>query len=431
MNAISCILAGIVSASIGLWLLAKGKYYAAAHIPSVLGACLVLVGVYVCLHPENYYLAIAWQYFMYVLIIHAALFCHRYWMSVITLVLILNNILFFVLGQQYFDTYADVGASAYLITNIFSLSMVCLLSYLAILIGEKAITRAENEATRNKELNITLEKLKKMNTALRDANEELEKNHEGATLDMAMAVNVQKNFLLQHPPASTEWDIAFISCPMAGISGDFYDFYTSEDQLVGVSIFDVSGHGIASGLLTMIAKSIVFRNFTTGNKKNLGKIFSDVNAHLVKEIGSIDNYLTGILMRFTSGHIEYVNAGHHEVLYKDTGNHTVSFFNRGDQSYRGSILGMREYNDVFRVYKREVHAGDCLLLYTDALHETTSRKSNNIEQFGHQRICKAFQEAPDASAEDVLNFILEQFYRFSEKEQQLEDDLTIIILKKL
>jgi sigma-B regulation protein RsbU (phosphoserine phosphatase) len=50
---------------------------------------------------------------------------------------------------------------------------------------------------------------------------------------------------------------------MSGISGDLYDFYLDDDTLSGISLFDVSGHGIASGLITMLAKSILFRTYNS------------------------------------------------------------------------------------------------------------------------------------------------------------------------
>ena len=63
-------------------------------------------------------------------------------------------------------------------------------------------------------------------------------------------------------PKNDAWDIAFEFIPMSGVSGDLYDFYVSEGEITGLTLCDVSGHGIASGLVTMIARSVFFRNFS-------------------------------------------------------------------------------------------------------------------------------------------------------------------------
>jgi sigma-B regulation protein RsbU (phosphoserine phosphatase) len=78
---------------------------------------------------------------------------------------------------------------------------------------------------------------------------------------MDMASNVQATLFPPTPPEVNGWDIAFVFRPMAGVSGDMYDFYTEGDTLNGVALFDVSGHGIASGLITMIARTVFQRNF--------------------------------------------------------------------------------------------------------------------------------------------------------------------------
>jgi serine phosphatase RsbU (regulator of sigma subunit) len=56
------------------------------------------------------------------------------------------------------------------------------------------------------------------------------------------------------PPVVSGWDIAFTSRPKSGVSGDFYDFYTNGDKLEGLSLFDVSGHGVAPALITILSK---------------------------------------------------------------------------------------------------------------------------------------------------------------------------------
>lgn len=101
---------------------------------------------------------------------------------------------------------------------------------------------------RERQLELANEELSTINRELIDA-------RDISRRDLAMAINVQRNFLPAMAPRDAAWDLAFHFHPMAGVSGDFYDFYCTAGALRGVGIFDVSGHGISSALVTMIARS--------------------------------------------------------------------------------------------------------------------------------------------------------------------------------
>ena len=77
--------------------------------------------------------------------------------------------------------------------------------------------------------------------------DEIEKSKTVSTREMEVAGNVHLKFLQKEAPLSDEWELAYYFKPMWGVSGDFYDFYEIENNLHGLGIFDVSGHGIASG----------------------------------------------------------------------------------------------------------------------------------------------------------------------------------------
>jgi len=100
---------------------------------------------------------------------------------------------------------------------------------------------------------------KRLNAKILESNRELQSAIEESGRDMSMAVSVQKGFFPAVAPKVAGWDIALIFEPAAGVSGDLYDFYTNGDELNGVLVGDVSGMGIASGLITLLARSIFFR----------------------------------------------------------------------------------------------------------------------------------------------------------------------------
>ena len=77
--------------------------------------------------------------------------------------------------------------------------------------------------------------------------------------------HVQKNFLPAKNKSFRGWDLAISYNALDNnVSGDLYDYYFTEGVLDGMGIFDVSGHGIPAGLMTILAKSIISQHFING-----------------------------------------------------------------------------------------------------------------------------------------------------------------------
>jgi serine phosphatase RsbU (regulator of sigma subunit) len=276
-------------------------------------------------------------------------------------------------------------------------------------------------------LNELVNDLQDVNTKLISTNHELEMAQTTAARDMNIAVNVQQSLLQKAPPRSDEWDIAFEFRPKSGVSGDFYEFYTDKDRIIGAGIFDVSGHGISSGLITMLAKSIINRNFITFLNEPLNKVLKRINTELIHELGTVDNYLTGILLRFTDENFEYVNAGHTELVLK-RGGFEAKIIQPKDEDIKGYFLGVPEMGSQFRSLNFKTAPNDCFLLYSDCVIETVNPQG---ETFGMERLLSLLNSfKSEVAVSTLVATIVNELYLFSGS-KQLNDDLTLIALKKL
>ena len=293
-----------------------------------------------------------------------------------------------------------------------------------ILIGEK-FSIEETDVVKNlsiltSEISKISHELKKKNHALLEADSIYQK-------DLAMAVNVQSAFLEQTPPVSKNFDIAFTFRPMNGISGDFYDFYIREGILEGVGIFDVSGHGIASGLITLIAKSIIFSIFRKNSSCHLNTIMQKINRKLIDNIGSIDSYITGILLKINGNILEYANSGHPDLLHKSAATGKIKkIVNDDGTSITGPFLGVEIMESDFESVNVVLEKGDSIILFTDSLLETTG---NDLKTYD-ERILEVLSNAPDETAQSLLDYLLNDFHSSIENENSIRDDLTVIVLKK-
>jgi serine phosphatase RsbU (regulator of sigma subunit) len=286
--------------------------------------------------------------------------------------------------------------------------------------------RTQQLSDANKELEQAYYELKSTHNELKEA-------RRIADLDMKMAVNVQSSFLMKSPPPSNDWDAAFLFRPMSGVSGDMYDFYLADDgTLVGASLMDISGHGISSGLLTMIAKSTIYRHFMEGYEQELklNQTMVRINSELISEFNNMDKYLTGIILKFNDRIVEYVNAGHPELIIKKHDNQRSFIVAPKNQEYKARFLGleaMRFSERDVRPIRFTVKKGDVLCMFSDCLNESLNKEN---KEFGIQGVMSALNSSGENdSADEVLNHIISNLYRWIGSDK-MKDDLTIMVLRK-
>ena len=301
--------------------------------------------------------------------------------------------------------------------------------------NEKVLEHSEQARKEVEDLNKTLEDkveertrdLTESNKNLEEANEQLASINRRAERDMALAVNVQRAFYPHTSPEVQGWQVAYVFNPMAGVSGDLYDFFCEDDVLKGCCLFDVSGHGIASGLVTMLSKTIIAREFEKGENLPLAKVMLNINDAIGHDRGDIENYLTGILLRIQDNKVEYVNGGHPALLCRSGSSGRVFQAKVNDESSEGTLVGIRELPASFTGINFNMKSGDSLMIYTDCLYES---RNENGEEFGAERVAEIFSNVGNGSAQDQLSRLIRQFREFTGN-VPLNDDLTIIILKKL
>lgn len=253
----------------------------------------------------------------------------------------------------------------------------------------------------------------------------LENEKKRALKEIELASFVQQSFYNLRLPDFKNFEVSYYNKPMAGVSGDLYDFYFSKDVLEGFGLFDVSGHGISSGLVTMLVKNIINDEFYKGKKLKLEDVMSITNDRIIVQKGNVENYLTGILARVTGNSIEFVNAGHPLVMHYKKKENKIELIKRGESS-ESSVIGISDFPVNFECVKIDVEKGDLLLLYTDGLTETMNR---NREEFGIERLKRTFLKNSDEKIADQINLIVEEAKTFANR-AKITDDITLLILKK-
>lgn len=269
------------------------------------------------------------------------------------------------------------------------------------------------------------EELTKSNSALEETNAHLKYEIERAEKEIELASFVQQSFYNIQLPDFKNFEVAYYNRPMAGVSGDLYDFYFTKDTLNGFGLFDVSGHGISSGLVTMLVKNIINDEFNKGKKLPLEEVMNITNERIITQKGNVENYLTGILARINGNNIDFVNAGHPNVIHFKAKTKNLELIKRGNTIESG-IIGISGFPVNFECVSVPIEKGDILLLYTDGVTETMNR---NREEFGLERLKRTFLKNTDLKLNEQIQNIVDEAKTFANR-TKIADDITLVMLKK-
>lgn len=242
--------------------------------------------------------------------------------------------------------------------------------------------------------------------------------------ELRLAQVVQQSFFKHNETIYKDWAISYYNKPMAGVSGDFLDIYSSGEKLEGIGLFDVSGHGIASGLVTMLVKNIIFQEFTNGKSDKLKSILDRINIRYIKEKGNIENYLTGILARLHDDKVEFINAGHSMPILYNAKEDSANYLEDDNTAF--GAIGLPDIPTNFVSHTVEMSRGDELIFFTDGATEATNKQG---EDFGKDRLLKSIFRNADRPLTTQVNCIISDILTFIGDKPQ-NDDITIIILKK-
>ncbi len=132
--------------------------------------------------------------------------------------------------------------------------------------------------------------------------------------ELEIARELQVNLLPKSPPCVAGLEIADRSEPATEVGGDYFDYLPLDNDRLGIVVGDVSGHGMASGLLMAIAKSAIHTHVQSGGTPAV--LMEHLGETLLKM--SADNHFMTLVfaeLDVASGRFSYANAGHHYPLH--------------------------------------------------------------------------------------------------------------------
>jgi sigma-B regulation protein RsbU (phosphoserine phosphatase) len=211
-------------------------------------------------------------------------------------------------------------------------------------------------------------------------------------------------------------EMAGFTAPAELVGGDFFDFISVSDRIVGVAIADASGHGLPAALQV--------RDVYTGLRMGVERDFKI--ARTVERLNRIIHQ-SRMTTRFVSlfygeieedGNLMYVNAGHPHPLH----------FHRGGVTplvQTGMVLGPSATSTYSRGFRR-LEKGDAVLLYTDGMVE--AHDGAGVE-FGIGRLTRAYLEVKDRPCDEIARTLVQKVREFT-GDADPEDDRTVVLVRR-
>lgn len=241
--------------------------------------------------------------------------------------------------------------------------------------------------------------------------------------ELRTAREVQRILLPQYNPSIEGYRVAGTNTPARIISGDYYDFIDLGGKRWGLVIADVSGKGVAAGLLMAMCRSVL--RCVAMDETSPAKVLALVNRQLFPDIRE-DMFISMayLILDGESGEAVMARAGHDPAFWfhKESGEVTQI-------KPPGLAVGIDE-GDVFERVTKDfafrIEPGDCLLLHTDGVKEALNDEDT---EYGLERMKQAFVQSSPLGAEAVLNQMQRALKDFTGDAPQM-DDITMVALEK-
>lgn len=258
------------------------------------------------------------------------------------------------------------------------------------------------------------------------------------SMDLDTARRVQEALLAIDPPETIALKIVRRCVSATTLGGDFYTFVNKtrpnlsgasaikgiiefddhEDNIMGIAIGDVAGHGVSSALVMALSSGLLGR--IGQNNHSPAVIFQRANLDIQKFISqSHISHVTAFycVINLDKMTLTFTGAGHPAaILLHQDGTHSIL-------ESTGIFLGMYP-DEQFVDETISINTGDRLLLFTDGIVETVN---SNQEPFGVDRLITHAKEGLLQPSEYFLEDVFKTLVTYRCGQLQRDDQTLVVV----
>ncbi|MFP4190978.1 MAG: SpoIIE family protein phosphatase [Candidatus Hydrogenedentota bacterium] len=280
----------------------------------------------------------------------------------------------------------------------------------------------------------TERRLQETKEELESANAKITRANQRMKQDLEAAAKVQRNLLPTALPEIERLRFAWSLEASEELSGDILNVIHLDDDQVGMYILDVTGHGVASSMLSVTvshlltpirsATSLVFER--AGGPSQVYRVASPgkVATRLSRrfrwdlETGQFFTFLYGIL-NFRDNTFRYACAGHPPPILV-AGGEARPLEGTGDLP-----IGLASPRAAFAEARINLEPGTRLYLYSDGIEEAMNTQG---ELFGLERMLHHLTEHAGSPLRESVNSLVERTRQWREGARQ-EDDTSLVAVE--
>ncbi|MCP4137902.1 MAG: SpoIIE family protein phosphatase [bacterium] len=240
--------------------------------------------------------------------------------------------------------------------------------------------------------------------------------------ELKTAEQIQATLLPEQLPEVKGIEFGAFYSAQTESGGDYYDVIDLGNKSLGITVADVSGHGVGSGLVMAMTRTLLHTYCKkTANSK---KILEIINDYLYENTAS--NYFVTMfygVLNLATLKLNYTSAGHNQgILLRKN--------NLKELPGGGIALGAASnatFTPLADIKELQLQKGDYFIQATDGIDEAMDADNN---EFGLERFHKALMENYGKSSQEMVDGVIKKVNKFTGKTPQ-HDDVTIIILRVL
>jgi serine phosphatase RsbU (regulator of sigma subunit) len=243
----------------------------------------------------------------------------------------------------------------------------------------------------------------------------LEAENERKTRELEEARQLQYSMLPKELPQLPHIDIAVYMKTATEVGGDYYDFHIHPDGTLTVILGDATGHGMMSGMMVSIMKSLFMSDRTN---KSLKPFFENASASIK------DMQLGRLMMALTC-----VQINNNRIVTANAGMPPLYIYRKNSQSVEEVVINNMPLGAMkgieYEVKEIIIEKGDTLLLMSDGFAEL---KNESGELLGYKRARNSFEEMAKNEPEAIVNYLKEEGKRWTNNKEP-DDDVTFVVIK--
>ena len=199
------------------------------------------------------------------------------------------------------------------------------------------------------------------------------------------------------------------------VGGDYYDFHLHLDGTLTVILGDATGHGMMSGMMVSIMKSLFMSD---RSNRALKPFFENASA-------AIKDMRLGRLMMALS----CVQFHNHKIITTNAGMPPLFIYRKNTQSVEEVALNNMPLGAMkgtaYDIMELDIEQGDVLLLMSDGFAELKNEKG---EMFGYRKARNSFEETARKEPDEIVEYLKDTGIQWTNDEDP-EDDVTFVVIK--